>query len=178
MLAFITLLAASAVAAAQTIKFQGTDYVHRWSKEGQHEFTPPNDADLAKWRDMVTINVHEGVGNGDQLAELANSVLANYRNHGNIMRTDSKARTPGRPAEHMIGAVLGNVDFLEAAFARFLLLDGKGIVVVYSHRIYGRDVGRAMNDWLRVNGTMTEQALMEWSGMPSVTTLKRLPQTR
>jgi hypothetical protein len=39
--------------------FGGTDYVHRWSKNGQNEFTPPNDKDLDRWRDMVTINVNE-----------------------------------------------------------------------------------------------------------------------
>lgn len=31
---------------------------------------------------MVTINVNEAVRNGDQLAALANSILANYEKHG------------------------------------------------------------------------------------------------
>jgi len=180
---------ASAFAAAQTssvsppvnamaITFRGTDYVHRWSRNGQNEFTPAGDSDLARWRDMVTINVHESVGNGEQLAELANSVLTNYQGHGKIVRTDSKPRTQQQAAEHFIGAVLGNPAFLEAAFARFLLVDGKGLVVVYSHRVYGQNAGPAMSDWLQANGPATEKALMGWGGLPSVAELRKLPQSR
>ena len=58
----------SAQANATTLTFGGTVYLHRWSKNGQNEFTPPNDKDLDRWRDMVTINVNEAVRNGDQLA--------------------------------------------------------------------------------------------------------------
>ena len=47
-------------------------YIHRWSNAGQHEFTPANDADLERWRDMVTVNVHEVAKDGDQLARVAN----------------------------------------------------------------------------------------------------------
>jgi hypothetical protein len=86
------------------------------------------------------------VRNGDQLAALANSILTNYQKHGKIIRTDSKPRTPQRPAEHLIVAVLGNATLLEAVFARILLIDGVGVVAVYSHRIYGGDAaGRSVN---------------------------------
>ena len=57
-----------------TLSFGGVDYMHRWSKNGQNEFTPKGQEDLAKWQDMITINVHEGVVNGGQLADLANRV--------------------------------------------------------------------------------------------------------
>jgi hypothetical protein len=69
-------------ATAATIGLGGVVYVHRWSKNGQNEYTPENDRDLARWHDMVTINVHEAVKNGDQLADLANRVLGNYQSHG------------------------------------------------------------------------------------------------
>ena len=163
---------------ATAITFRGTDYVHRWSQQGQNEFTPAGESDLAHWRDMVTINVHESVGNGEELATLANSVLGNYQNHGKILRTDSKPRTAQQNAEHLIVAVLGDRAFLEAAFARFLLADGKGIVVVYSHRIYGENAGPSMSGWLQANGPTTESALMAWGGLPSVAALGTLPQSR
>jgi len=183
------LLFATAVAAAQSpkvspgvgtmaISFRGTDYVHRWSRNGQNEFTPAGDGDLAHWRDMVTINVHESASNGEQLAEVANSVLTKYQSHGKILRTDSKPRTQQRPAEHLIVAVLGDPAFLEAAFARFLLADGTGVVVVYSHRVYGQNAGPAMSDWLQANGPTIEEALTGWAGLPSVGDLRRLPQSR
>ena len=163
---------------AMTLNFRGTDFVHRWSKDGQNEFTPRDDSDLAKWRDMITVNVHEAVANGEQLAEVANRILSNFQRRGKILRTDSKARTAGRPAEHLIVAALGDPNFLEAAFARCVLANGVGFVTVYSHRIYGQTAGPAMSEWLKTNGVPVEKALMEWDKLPSAASLKRLPQSQ
>ena len=163
---------------AMTLNFRGTDFVHRWSKDGQNEFTPRNDSDLAKWRDMITVNVHESVANGDQLAEVANRILSNYQRRGKILRTDSNPRTPDRPAEHLIVAALGDPNFLEAAFARCVLANGVGFVTVYSHRVYGQAAGPAMSEWLKTNGVPVEKALMEWDKLPSAASLKRLPQNK
>ncbi len=165
-------------ASGMTLRFDGVDYLHRWSKDGQNEFTPKNDPDLAAWRDMVTVNVFEAVRTGEQLAEVANKVLGNYQARGKILRTDSKPRTADRSAEHLIVAALGDPAFLEAAFARLLLVDGAGYVVVRSHRVYGKAAGPAMSDWLKANGPQVEKALMEWGPMPPRDALKRLPQAR
>jgi hypothetical protein len=168
----------SPAAPATSLSFAGVEYLHRWSKDGQNEFTPRSDPDLSRWRDMVTINVNEAVRDGDQLAALANRVVGNYQSHGKIIRTDSKPRTPQRPAEHLIVAALGDPGFLEAAFARLVLIDGVGFIAVYSHRIYGREVGDVMSKWLATNGPSVEKTLMTWDRIPSLTTLKRLPQSR
>lgn len=159
---------------ALTISFRGTSFVHRWSKDGQHEFTPQGEADLKAWRDMVTFNVHEAVTQGEQLATVANKVLGNYQQHGKILQTRSVPRTPERPAEHLIVAVLGTPQLLEAVFARCLLRDGTGMIAVVSHRVYGKGVGPEMSDWLKANGPQVEQALMAWAPLPGVATLKRL----
>jgi hypothetical protein len=163
---------------ATTLTFGGTDYLHRWSKGGQNEFTPEGDRDLARWRDMVTINTHESVRNGDQLAALANSIVGNYQKHGKIVRTDSKPRTQQRPAEHLIVAVLGNAELLEAVFARVVLVDGVGEVAVYSHRIYGKEAGGPMSEWLKTNGPSIEKSLMAWDKIPSLAGLRQLPQSK
>jgi len=163
---------------ASTVNFRGSDFVHRWSKDGQNEFTPQNDSDLTTWRDMITVNVHESVANGDQLAEVANRILGNYQRRGKILRTESKPRTADRSAEHLIVAALGDPNFLEAAFARCVLVNGVGFVAVYSHRVYGQAAGPAMSEWLKVNGAPVEKALMEWDKMPSAASLKRLPQNK
>jgi hypothetical protein len=62
-------------------------------------------------------------------------------------------------------------------FARLVLVDGVGMVAVYSHRVYGKEAGPAMSDWLKASGPATEAALMSWSGMPSAKALKQLPQS-
>jgi hypothetical protein len=159
-----------------TLSFGGMDYLHRWSKDGQNEFTPESDSDLARWHDMITINVHEAVGNGDQLADLANRVLGNYQSHGKIVRTVSKPRTPQRPAEHLIVALLGNPNFLEATFARIVLVDGVGVIAIYSHRVYGKEAAETIGQWLETKGPAVERTLMAWDKMPSLAALKKLPQ--
>lgn len=54
-----------------TLRFNDGDYVFRWAKAGQNEFLAPNDSDLAMWRDMVTINLHESATTGDCPEEAA-----------------------------------------------------------------------------------------------------------
>ncbi len=142
-----------------TLSFGGMDYLHRWSKDGQNEFTPESDSDLARWHDMITINVHETVGNGEQLADLANRVLGNYQSHGKIVRTVSKPRTPQRPA-------------------RLVLVDGAGVIAIYSHRVYGKEAAETIGQWLETKGPAVEKTLMAWDKMPRLAALKNLPQNK
>jgi hypothetical protein len=158
--------------------FGGVQYLHRWSKSGLNEFTPAGQEDLGKWRDMVTLNVHAKVRTGDQLAGLANAVLGNYQGAGGrIVRTDSKPRTPQKEAEHLIVALLSAPGVLEAAFARVVLVDGQGMVLVYSHRAYGAQSGATMGKWLEANGQKVETQLMAWNGYSRPAQLARLPQS-
>jgi hypothetical protein len=143
--------------------FQDVKYFHRWSQNQQHEFTPAKQEDLDHFSDMITINGYPGVGDGDKLAEAANTVLENYRNHqGKILRTNSVPATGEKPAEHFIAVLFTRPDFSEAAFARFKLVEGKGHSFVYSHRFYGNDAAEEMGEWLKDSGEETEKALMDW----------------
>jgi hypothetical protein len=176
----VRLLAPDALAQGQApvhFKFNGTEYFHRWSQKGQNEFTPQGDEDLGFWRNMVTLNVHDEVQTGDELAQLANSVLGRYQATGQILRQDSVPRTKDREAEHYIAAVLTGPNVIEAAFARFLLVEKRGMVVVFSHRVHGPRVAGAMGEWLEENGAVVEKALMGWKGIPSAAALQALPQS-
>jgi hypothetical protein len=170
--------AAPAPAKPMTLGFGGAQYVHRWSQKGQNEFTPPAEADLSKWHDMVTVNLHDKVTNGDQLAELANGVLGNYQGSGKVLRTDSKPRTPGHEAEHLVVAILSASGVIEAAFARVMLVEGRGVVVVYSHRAYGKDAASVLGPWLESKGASTEATLMAWNGLPKLAAIRALPQAK
>ena len=55
-----------------TLNFNQTEYVHRWSQNDQHEFTPLNQDDLSRWTDMLTINFYSRVNDGEGLAMVAN----------------------------------------------------------------------------------------------------------
>ena len=163
--------------ATATLSFSGTEFIHRWSKNAQHEFTPKGEEDLTKWNSMVTINVHAPVRTGDQLADVANRVLGSYQQTGKVIRTDSKPRAENSEAEHFAVALLPAPAFLEAAFARFLIHDGRGVVAVYSKRFYGDKSRVEMGEWLKKNGSEVEKALMSWRGLPSLASLKALPSS-
>ena len=171
-------MAALPAAAPMTLQFRGADYVHRWSKAGQNEFTPAAEPDLTKWRDMVTVNVHESVKSGEQLAGIANQIVGNYQRRGKIVKTDSKPRTAAKEAEHLIVGVLGDPAFLEAAFVRCVMVNGVGYAAVYSHRVYGAKAGPAMGEWLAANGAAVEAALMNWQKLPAAADLRALPQAK
>ena len=160
--------------APPVLHFGGADYLHRWSKAGQHEFTPKGQEDLDHWKDMVTLDVHEQVRDGDQLAAVATEVVARYQAAGKILKTDSKPRTPAHPAEHFAAAVLVDPRFLEAAFARFALVEGRGVVAVYSHRVYGSKAGPEMAAWMDQHGAESERVLMAWAGTPPLDELRDL----
>ncbi len=153
----------------QKLNFKNTEYFHRWSQNGQHEFTPKGQEDLEKWSDMVTINVYSDAKDGDGLASIANAVLGNYQNAGaKILKTDSVPRTAQKEAEHFISAIFPQPRFIEVVFAHLKMVDGVGCAVIYSHRIYGEKAGNEASAWLRDNGQATEQALMSWEAMPSL----------
>jgi hypothetical protein len=154
--------------------FRDVDYFHRWSKNDQHEFTPERQEDLNKWSDMITVNAYPDVDDGERLAAKANAVLENYKSHqARVLKTSSVPRTADRPAEHLIAAVFGRPNFIEVAFARFKVVDGKGCSFVYSHRMYGEKIGDQMSAWLSANGAEIEKALMEWTSMPSPSSLRQ-----
>lgn len=157
-----------------TVTFSDAQYFHRWSKGEQHEFTPRGQEDLEHWSDMVTINYYRSVKDGDGLAAVANSVLENYKAHRAIVvKTDATPRTPTRPAEYLMVVMLGQPDFIEAVFARFKIVDGVALSVIYSHRMYGKKIGNEMSAWLQKNGSVAQKALMSMENIPLLQETKK-----
>lgn len=156
-----------------SFKFHGAEYVHRWSQDNQHEFTPHGQEDLQKWTDMITLHRYPDAVDGDGLAATANAVLENYKKHEAIVVTVSSVpRTAEKPAEHLITVMLGSREFLEAVFVRFKLAGGAGTATIYSHRIYG-PAGKPMSAWLEKNGAAVEKALMGWENIPAPAAAKK-----
>lgn len=157
-----------------TLNFNLTDYVHRWSQNGLHEFTPPGQEDLSKWTDMLSVNFYQQVTDGEGLALIANQVLENYKTQkGIVLRTLSVPRTSENPAEHLIVVVFGRPTFLEAVHARFKMVNGKGISIISSHRVYGKEAGPEMSAWLKEHGPAIEKVLMAWAFPASLGNLQK-----
>jgi hypothetical protein len=160
-----------------TLTFNGVDYLHRHSEGGLHEFTPSGQDDLQRWSDMLSINVYPDADDGDALALIANAVMSAYQAHqGIILRTDSIPRTRDSPAQHLVAAMFGRPEFLEAVQARFLIFDEVGMSVIHSHRTYGQAKEDGMQAWMEEQGPATERQLMSWEGMPTSKKLQRLAQ--
>ena len=153
---------ASGAGAGVPLEFDGRVFFPRWGRNGQHEFTPERETDLQSWTNMLTVNVHRAVADGEGLARLANGILSNYRQNGRVLKTLSKPARPDSPAEHMITAVLGRPGTLEVAFTRVVLRRERGVVLTYSHRIHAPDAGPAMAEWLNANGNRVEAVLAAW----------------
>jgi hypothetical protein len=147
----------------------GLKYFHRFTKDDQHEYTPDGQEDLNAWTDMVTIHVYQKAKDGESLAAIANAVLENYKtNKAMVVKTYSVPRANDKPAEHLIVAIFGRPEFIEVAFSRFRMHEGVGGAVIYSHRIYGNNVGNMMSAWLEKHGPTTEGNLMKWVAMPKL----------
>ncbi|HTQ29677.1 MAG TPA: hypothetical protein VMI53_00565 [Opitutaceae bacterium] len=144
-----------------SLSFKNVRYIFRDGGENSSEFTPAGQEDLAHWTDMITINVYKDLGDETQLASVAENVLKNYKANGaTILGTRSIPGTAAKPTEYFIAAAFGRPELIEAVFVRFRLVKGGGLVIVYSHRLYGNSVGDQMSAWLRDNGQSTENALL------------------
>jgi hypothetical protein len=151
----------------------GVNYFHRFTKDDLHEYTPDGQEDLKHWTDMVTINYYPKAKDGESLATTANAVLENYKaNKALVVKTNSIPRTKDKPAEHLVVVIFPRPLFSEAAFARFRIHNGVGTSVIYSHRIYGQNVGNEMSVWLAKNGQTIERNLMNWNAMPKLPSVR------
>ena len=138
-----------------------TNYFLRWSQGSQHEYTPEGQEDLTRWTDMLTLNYHSQVQDGEGLAMWANQVLGYYQeNHASVIRTDSVPATETTPAEHLAVVAFRTPEFVEVVMTRFKLLDSKGAAVTYSRRTYGDTAVDQAMEWLQDNGASMEGVLM------------------
>jgi hypothetical protein len=165
--------------AAAKLSFGGVEYVHRTTTmNGRSDFTPAAQPDLGTWRDRVTIIVRDNVTTPDQLSGIAANLVETVGDLGEVVRTDSAANPRTHETEHFFAAKLQGKDFTQASFARLALVEGKGMVVVYSHRSYGEHSEQSSTGWMDRNGEATERELMSWTGMPKLAQLRALPQSR
>jgi hypothetical protein len=173
----IALAKTPAKPATAKLTFDGVEYVHRGTMSGRSDFTPAAQAGMDTWRDRVTIIVRENVTSGDQLSGIAGNLVATVSDLGEVVRTNSVANQ-AQETEHFFAATLQGKDFTQAAFARLALVEGKGMVVVYSHRSYGEHSAEASTEWMDRNGEAIEAELMSWTGMPKLAQLRALPQAK
>ena len=168
---------AAAKAVPARLSFGGVEYVHRSSFKNRSDFMPaaqPGDA----WRDRVTIIVGENVTSSEQLAGIASNLVATVGDLGEVVSAESEQNPRTGETEHFFAARMEGKDFTQAAFARVALVEGKGMLVVYSHRSYGEHSMETSTGWMDRNGEATERDLMSWTGMPKLAQLRALQKAK
>lgn len=163
---------------AMKLNFAGVEYLHRSTMKNRSDFTPASQPDLHAWRDRVTIIVGENVTSSEQLSTIASNLVGTVGDIGEIVRTDSVPNPRTQETDHFFAARMQQKDFTQAAFARVALVEGKGMLVVYSHRSYGEHSTESSTGWMDRNGEATERELMSWTGMPKLAQLRALPQSK
>jgi hypothetical protein len=164
--------------ATAKLNFDGIEYVHRSSINGRSDFTPASGPGQDSWRDRVTIIVRENITSSDQLSNIASNLVATVSDLGEVVRAESVANPKTQHTEHFFAASLEGNGFTQAAFARLALIEGKGMVVVYSHRSYGEHSAETSTAWMDRNGETIERELMSWTGIPKLAQLRALPQSK
>ena len=163
-----------------TFTFDRQNYVNRWSKSGQNEFTPTSEKDLNKWNDMMTVSIFKHLTNlqGVKAASVATQGL--YKSAGVLLDTTNRKKADQSEDYLLVGLIEDpNKAYTEIAFTRFMLVKGHGQSIVYSHRIYHSGPDKAVVDsWLATHkATMTDQ-LANWSDWPGEIALSKLPESK
>jgi hypothetical protein len=169
--------AAAKPAAASTITFAGVQYVHRSTMNGRSDFVPASQPGEA-WRDRMTIIVRDKVTTREQVSDVAGNLFATVSDLGEVVQAESMPNPRTHETEHFFAAKMDGKGWTQAGFVRLGLFEGKGVLVMYTHRSYGEHSAETSTGWLDRNGEGIQQKLMSWTGLPALAQLKALPQSK
>ena len=160
------------------ITFHGVEYVHRSTLKGRSDFTPASQPKMDAWRDRMTIIVRENITTSGQLSDVTGNLFATVHDLGEVIRTDSVVNPRTQETEHFFAAKLQGKGYTQAGFARLALIEGKGMLIMYTHRSYGEYSSETSTGWMNRNGKAVERELMSWTGMPKLEQLRALPKSK
>lgn len=151
------------------LSFDGKRYLHRYSKNGQHEFTPAGQEDLQRWQEMMTLVVNQGFDT-EKTRRWAEAMAAGYKERGMLIQAD---QPPG--GEYRMLGVLGAPGVIEVNFVRVMPYGSAAMAAMVQRRFYGED-GRQMADWVRDNTPRISGLLVDWQP-PSQSAVAALPES-
>lgn len=153
----------------QTLNFDGKRYLHRYSKNGQHEFTPAGQEDLQRWQEMLTLVMRPGA-DAENTRQWAEAMAAGYKEKGLLVQAD---QPPG--GEYRMLGVLGAPGMTEVNFVRVMPHGSGAMTVLVQRRFYGEE-SRQMADWVRDNSPRLSGLLVDWQP-PAESQIKALPES-
>lgn len=155
--------------AQPALDFDGKRYLHRYSKDGQHEFTPAGQEDLQRWQEMMTLVVKADF-DAERRRQWAEAMAAVYKEKGLLIQAD---QPPG--GEYRMLGVLSAPGVVEVNFVRVMPYGSGAMAVMVQRRFYGEE-SRQMADWVRDNTPRLSGLLVEWQP-PSESVVGALPQS-
>ncbi|RMH89533.1 hypothetical protein EBB59_10610 [Lysobacter pythonis] len=162
--------AAGQARSAEVLSFDGVRYLHRWSKNGHNEYTPADQPDLRRWRQMLTLIEKPGM-NPRQMAQWAQATASGFEERGILFGKDQPVA-----GEYRLLGVLRDSGVVEVNYARFMQANGGAMLLMVQRRFYD-DERREMADWVRDNTPRISRRLLDWGPLPKAAALAALPQS-
>ena len=156
---------------AAATEFNGVRYLHRWSKNGQHEYTPEGQTDLTRWKQMVTLIDKPGM-NPYEASAWAVNLADGFEKSGMLISADRPSDT-----EYRVVGVMRAGEIVEANFARLMVFQGRAVMLMVQRRFYGQEASE-LADWMKDNTPLISAELLDWGPVPSVESLAALPQAK
>lgn len=145
-----------------SIYFNGTNYFFRGLSQGdQFEFTPEGQEDLTTLTDSISVISYPTITDEEGLASVANNFITHYQSKPNagILETSISGEKIENPGEHSIAILVVDPGFTMFGVFRLALVDGQGLGILYTHRMYGEDAGPVMREWLDYNAALLQAEL-------------------
>ncbi|HET9555120.1 MAG TPA: hypothetical protein VFP50_19300 [Anaeromyxobacteraceae bacterium] len=155
------------------IDFGGTKLIHRWSGDGLHEFTPPDQPNVEHWSRMVSVLLTDRVTDARGLSGLAQAVESGFRRRGTTA-DDEELGDLAPDGERLVVALLGGDGRWEWTFARLLLHEGHGVTVLSAFAFEGPSAKDEARRWGRDHLVEEARLLLAWQGLPARATLRAL----
>ncbi|WP_415884891.1 hypothetical protein ACMXYO_09470 [Neptuniibacter sp. QD37_6] len=146
------------------VTFNGDEYAYRATESSAHQYTPTDQADLSSYKDMISFTFSEEVKTKSDLKPFAEKFLAAYNGKGKIIKAIA-GPDPRDPSLFLLATMTTSDKSSEANMFLIRVENEAGVVMNYSHHIYGKDQSKAVMDWFNANGHKMESTLMsfkEW----------------
>jgi len=151
------------------VSFDGVEYFHRQSANGQHRFTPKGQEDLLSWKNMLTVIDLPQATSIEKLLELAGDLPSPYRNLGDIIGGDIAPAIGSTPEafalvfeRERLNADSSDFVTVEYSIAKIYMSGRTGVLAIYSHRAYDADCVDRFQARIPENMVSATKALRIW----------------
>ncbi len=154
------------------VTFRGSEYLLRSSQGKTYDFTPLGQEDLSTFTDMLELNLYPAAHDQEALATITSRVRAIAQGAKATILPTSVSPSGQQPGDHFFAAVLPTPHGVDFDAIHFVLVDGQGYGVFYTHRSYGESAAGKTSEWVTKNAAEVEQQLLRFDASRLVSSVK------